>query len=92
MVPSSLVNHIALLAHKNTLSYFLNQSTPRMIFMPLESMMMRFDKKSTPLTIPIVGHICLVFISSLGELTSMVYFMIVIGRLYFATNLDDMKE
>jgi hypothetical protein len=38
------------------------------------------------------GHICLVFISLPGELTSMVYFMIVIGRLCFATNLDDMKE
>jgi hypothetical protein len=55
--------------------------------------MMRFNKNSTPLmAILIAGHICLVFISSLGELTSMVYFMIAIGRLCFATNLDDMKE
>jgi hypothetical protein len=37
-------------------------------------------------------HICLVLISPLGELTSMVYFMVAIGRLYFATKLDDMNE
>jgi hypothetical protein len=56
-------------------------------------MMMRFDNKSTPLmAIPIVGHICLVFISPPGELTIMVYFMMVIGRLRFATNFDAMKE
>jgi hypothetical protein len=40
----------------------------------------------------IAGHICLVFISPTDELTSMVYFMFVIGRLCFATNIDDMKE
>jgi hypothetical protein len=40
----------------------------------------------------IAGHICLVYISPPGELTSMVYFMMVIGRLCFATNFDDMKE
>jgi hypothetical protein len=39
-----------------------------------------------------VGHICLVFISPPGELTIMVYFMMVMGRLCFATNFDDMKE
>jgi hypothetical protein len=38
------------------------------------------------------GHICLVLLSPPGELISMVYFMIVIGRLYFATKLDDMNE
>jgi hypothetical protein len=44
------------------------------------------------MAILIAGHICLVFISPPGELTSMVYFMMVIGRLCFATNFDDMKE
>jgi hypothetical protein len=38
------------------------------------------------------GHICLVLISPVGELTSIVCFMAVIGRLYFATKLDDMNE
>jgi hypothetical protein len=78
---------------QNSPSYFFNQSMGRIISMPLESMMMRFDRKSTPLmAILIAGHICLVFISPPGELTSIVYFMMVIGRLCFATNFDDMKE
>jgi hypothetical protein len=56
-------------------------------------MMMRFDKKSTPLmAILIAGHICLVFISPPGELTIMVYFMMVMGRLYFTTIFDAMKD
>jgi hypothetical protein len=38
------------------------------------------------------GHICLVLISPPGELTSMVCFMVIIGRLYYATKLDDMNE
>jgi hypothetical protein len=55
--------------------------------------MMRFDKKSTLVrAILIVGHICLVLISPPSELISMVYFMMVMGRLCFATNLDVMKE
>jgi hypothetical protein len=37
-------------------------------------------------------HICLVFISPPSELTIMVYFTMVMGRLYFATNLDPTKE
>jgi hypothetical protein len=41
------------------------------------------------MAILIVGHICLVFISPLGELTIMVYFMRVMGRLCFATNFGD---
>jgi hypothetical protein len=44
------------------------------------------------MAILIAGHICLVFISPPGELTIMVYFMMVMGRLCFATNVDDMKE
>jgi hypothetical protein len=44
------------------------------------------------MAILIVGHICLVLISPPGELTSMVHFMMVMGRLCFATNFDDMKE
>jgi hypothetical protein len=44
------------------------------------------------MAILIVGHICLDFISPPGELTSMVYFMMVIGILCFATNFHDMKE
>jgi hypothetical protein len=56
-------------------------------------MMMRFDKMSTPLkAILIARHICLVFVSPPGELTIMVYFMMVMGRLCFARNFDDMKE
>jgi hypothetical protein len=57
--------------------------------------MMRFDKKSTPppgMAILIVGHICLVFISPPGELTIMVYIMMVICRLCFATNFYAAKE
>jgi hypothetical protein len=38
------------------------------------------------------GHISLVLISPPGELTSMVYFMFAIVRLYFETKLDVMKE
>jgi hypothetical protein len=37
-------------------------------------------------------HICLVLISPPGELTSMVCFMIVIGRLYFVIKFDDVNE
>jgi hypothetical protein len=39
-----------------------------------------------------IGHISLVIISSLGELTSMVCFMFAIDRLCFATKLDVMNE
>jgi hypothetical protein len=54
---------------------------------------MRFDGKSAPLMLILtVGHICLVLLSPPGELTSMVCFMIVIGRLHFATKLDDMNK
>jgi hypothetical protein len=50
-------------------------------------------RKVYPLTaILIVRHICLVLISPPSELTIMVYFMMVMGRLCFATNLDVMKE
>jgi hypothetical protein len=38
------------------------------------------------------GHICFVLISPPGELTSIVCFMVAIGRLCFATKLDDMNE
>jgi hypothetical protein len=44
------------------------------------------------MAILIVGHICLVFISPLNELTIMVYFVMVMGKLFFATKFDDMKE
>jgi hypothetical protein len=45
----------------------------KIISMPRESLMMRFNKKSTLLiAILIVGHISLAFISPLGELTIMV--------------------
>jgi hypothetical protein len=44
------------------------------------------------MAILIVGHIWFVFISPPGELIIMVYFMMVMGRLCFATNFDDMKE
>jgi hypothetical protein len=37
-------------------------------------------------------HMCLVFISRTDELTIMVYFMMVMGRLCFATNYVGMKE
>jgi hypothetical protein len=66
---------------------------PRIISMPWESMMMRFDKKSTPTygntncqTYMLIIH------SPPGELTIMVYFMMVMGRLCFATDVDALKE
>jgi hypothetical protein len=37
-------------------------------------------------------HICFVLISPPSELTSMVCFIIDMGRWYFATNVDDVKE
>jgi hypothetical protein len=59
VVLSSRVRHIALLVHKISLSYFLNQFMPRIISMPLVSMMMRSDRKCTPLmAILIAKHIC----------------------------------
>jgi hypothetical protein len=39
-----------------------------------------------------VRHICFVLISPPGELTSLVCFIIDMGRWYFATNADDIKE
>jgi hypothetical protein len=39
-----------------------------------------------------VGHIYFILISPLGELTSMVCFIIDMGRWYFATNSDDIKK
>jgi hypothetical protein len=44
------------------------------------------------MAILITRHICLVLISPPGELTIMVYSMMVMDRLCFATNLDVMKE
>jgi hypothetical protein len=38
------------------------------------------------------GHMCFVLISPSSELTSMVCFIINMGRWYFATNVDDIKE
>jgi hypothetical protein len=54
---------------------------------------MRFDIKSTPLLVILTaGHICFVHISPPGELTSIVCFMVAIGRLCFMTKLYDMNE
>jgi hypothetical protein len=76
-----------------TPSYMLNQSMPSMMSIHLESKRMRFDRKSTPLIEMLTaGHICLVLISPSGELTSIVCFMVAIGRLCFATKLDHMNE
>jgi hypothetical protein len=76
-----------------TPSYLLNQSMPSMMSIPLESRRMRFDGKSTPLIVMLTtGDICFVLISPPGELTSIVCFMVAIGRLCFATKLDDMNE
>jgi hypothetical protein len=73
--------------------YLLNQSMPSMMSIPLESRRMRFDEKSTPLIEMLTaGHICFVLISPPSELTSIVCFMVAIGRLCFATKLDDMNE
>jgi hypothetical protein len=44
------------------------------------------------MVILIVEHVCLVLISPPSELTIMVYFMMVMGRLCLAMNFDDMKE
>jgi hypothetical protein len=39
-----------------------------------------------------VGHIWFVLISPPGDLTSMVCFIIHMGRWYFAINVDEIKE
>jgi hypothetical protein len=54
---------------------------------------MRFNKKSTPLMVILTtGQICFVLISPPGELTSIVCFVVAIGRSCFATKLDDMND
>ena len=54
---------------------------------------MKFDRKSTPLILRLTtGHKRLVLISPPGELTNVVQSMVAMGKLYFATKLDDMKE
>jgi hypothetical protein len=64
-----------------------------MMSIPLESRRMRLGRKSTPLIEMLtVGHICFVLISPPGELTSIVCFMVAIGKLCLATKLDDMNE
>jgi hypothetical protein len=56
-------------------------------------MMMRFAKKSTYLLVILTAkHICFILISPPGELTSMVWFIIDMGKWYFATNADEIKE
>jgi hypothetical protein len=71
----------------------LNQFMPSMMSIPLETRRMRFDGRSTLLIEMLTaGHICFVLISPPGELTSIICFMVVIGRLCFATKLDDMNE
>jgi hypothetical protein len=66
---------------------------PSMMSIRLESRRMRFDGKSTPLIVMLTtGHICFVHISPPSELTSIVCFMVAIGKLCFATKLDDMNE
>jgi hypothetical protein len=48
---------------------------------------------SLPLIVMLTAeHICFVLISPPGELTSIVSFMVSIGRLCFMTKLDDMNE
>ena len=64
-----------------------------MISIPCESRMMRFDKNSTPLILRLTaGHRCLVLISPPGELTNMVQVMVAMGKLCFATKLEDMNK
>jgi hypothetical protein len=64
-----------------------------MMSIPLESRRMRFDEKSTPLIVMLTsGYIRFVLISPHSELTSIVCFMVAIGRLCFATKHDDMNE
>jgi hypothetical protein len=54
---------------------------------------MRFNGNSTPLmAILSTGHIYFILISPPDELTSIVCFIGAIGRLCFATRLDDMNE
>jgi hypothetical protein len=54
---------------------------------------MRFDGKLTPLIVILIArHRCFVLISPPGELTSIVCFMVAIGKLCFVTKLDDMNE
>jgi hypothetical protein len=64
-----------------------------MMSMPLESKMIRFAKKSTPLMIILTaGPICCVLMSPPGRLTSMGCFIIDMARWCFATNANDIKE
>jgi hypothetical protein len=64
-----------------------------MMSIPLESKRMRFDGKLTPLIVILIArHRCFVLISPPGELTSIVCFMVAIGKLCFVTKLDDMNE
>jgi hypothetical protein len=93
MVPSSLVHLIALLAHKMTPSYFLNQSMPRMMSMPLKSKTMRFTRKSTPLygntncwTYMFYPHFTFRRANKHGMLHN--YY----GQMMLVTNDDDIKE
>ena len=54
---------------------------------------MRFDRMCTPLILRLTAaHNRLVLILPPGELTNMVQSMDAMGKLYFATKLDDMKE
>jgi hypothetical protein len=66
---------------------------PRMMSIPGESRTIRLDKKSSLLMLTLIArHNYQVYISPPGELTNMVCFIVAIGRLCMATNLDDMND
>jgi hypothetical protein len=71
----------------------LSQFIRRMMLMPLDSKMIRFAMKSTPLILMLtLGHTCLVGMCPSGELTTIRHLSSDTGRLYFATYLRKMDE
>jgi hypothetical protein len=65
----------------------------RIISIPGEPRMVKLDKKSTPLMLTLTaGHIRRVFISPPGELTNMEWFIVAIGSIFVAKNIDGMNE
>src|SRR5436190_18398509 len=90
--PLGWVSWIDLVAQAITPLYLTNQSIPRMISSPLDSKTIRLDKKSTPLILMLtLGQSFQVFIFPPGVLTIMRSFIRVICRLFWATNMIDMK-
>src|SRR5436190_24072992 len=73
--------------------YLVNQSIPRITSTPLESRIIRLAGNSTPLILSFnLRHAYLDSILPPGVSTNIVNFINDVGKLYFVTKLDDMKE